>query len=174
MRTGDRPTIPLPSLPSLFPIPAIPSYKVPSLCSGLLSRCSQMPRYISETLRERVLCGQARHSLAAQLPVSKFIAPILSSRGQELSYHMPVPSSRTQDRTKKKRHRLLTGWVWGMVPKGRFDIMVIPLVNTSHPPTLLQGRPGNGVYMLVAGVLCCLCPSLLRCPTLSRPAGLPC
>lgn len=42
--------------------------------------------------------------------------------------------------------------------------MVIPLVNTSHLPTLLQGRLENGIGMLVAGVLCCLRPSLLGCP----------
>lgn len=32
-------------------------------------------------------------------------------------------------------HRLLTGWLSGVVPKGKYDVVLVPLVNVSHLPT---------------------------------------
>lgn len=125
VRTGDRPTAPLLSLPTLFPIPATPSWKGQALAQASSPDTQLFSPQFSETLHERVLCGQARHGLASQLPGSKLAAPIhsvISWPETPASHHMPVPSSRTRDKTKKRRHRLLTGWVWGMVPKGRYGI----------------------------------------------------
>lgn len=49
----------------------------------------------------------------------------------------------------KTRCRLLTGWLLGVAPKGKYDIMLVPLINASHlPPHYCKGD--LGIYRLVA------------------------
>lgn len=116
MRTGDRPTTPLPSLPTLFPIPAIPSCKCQAFaqasspdalgCRVLSRRLSVRECSVGKPGTVWHLSFQAQSS---QHPFCHLVARSSSS-------HIPVPSNRTQDRT-KKRHRLLTGWVWVWFPR---------------------------------------------------------
>lgn len=53
------------------------------------------------------------------------------------------------------------GWVWGAVPKGKYDIHAcLPGQCQSSAYPLLQGRLGNAIYMVVANPPECRAPAL--------------
>ena len=49
----------------------------------------------------------------------------------------------------KTGYRLLTSWLLGVAPKGKYDIMRVPLANASHLPTHYC-KGGLRIYRLVA------------------------
>lgn len=146
--TGDRaiPICPPPCFPlshlAPFPHPSHGQLEVPSLCSGFLSRqtallSSALRCHVTftETFRGRVLCALPKRGLASPLPGSELVTPTLppcvchsvarKTAGTPCQFQA---SGHSRDRG-WGRYRLLTDWVWGVVPTGKYDVCVYLLVN---------------------------------------------
>lgn len=118
---GDRPSTHHPV--SLSPRSPHATHDKP--CPGCSPLSSPVPGY-SHRLSMRELCVQFRHGLQSQLSGSELAAPILlpcvchpvsavlwPGKQLALSHHIPLPSSRSQHRSKQDiGYQLIGFWVW--------------------------------------------------------------